>query len=68
MPSSPTGPYSSTSGTASAALKMSSKPMMASTRTGGLRTRFSVALSTVTQVASVPTSARATLKPFSGRS
>ena len=48
--------------------KMSGKPMMASTRSGGLGIRSSVASSTVTQVPSVPTSARATLKPFSGSS
>jgi hypothetical protein len=42
--------------------------MMAMTRSGGLWIRFEVASSTVTQVPSVPTSARATFIPFSGKS
>src|ERR1700733_12039587 len=60
MPSSPIGFVSRTSGTASAAVKTSGKPTIASARSGGFGIRFRVAPRTITQVASVPTRARAT--------
>src|SRR5579885_2311878 len=65
IPSSATGPNCRTSGTVSAALKMSSKPKIASTRTGGLGTRLRVAIRMMAQVDSVPTRARA-IKSFFG--
>ena len=48
--------------------KGSSKPSTVSTRKGGLAVRLSVAETMLAQVPSVPTSARATWKPFSGSS
>jgi len=55
-------------GTRSAAVAIPANPSTSSVRHGGLCTSRSVAASTVTHVFSVPTSARATLNPFSGSS
>ena len=65
-PTRPMGLCSRASGTASAARNASLKASTVRTRKGGLAVRFSVAETMLTQVPSEPTSARATLKLFSG--
>ena len=68
IPSIVNGPSARTGITWSAAMYASGKPRIASARTGGDATSPTVASSTIAQVPSVPTSARARSKPFSGRS
>ncbi len=66
--SQPIGRCSITHGTASPAAQMSAKATTTSARFSIAGVRYSSARRTVAQVDSVPTSARARLKPFSGSS
>ena len=66
-PSTASGAWASSAGTASAAAAMSGYPSTSSIRAGLIRTSFTVASRMTPRVPSVPTSAFARSRPFSGR-